>query len=192
MTPIIRLAESDDAEALRALYARYIDTDITFEMTLPDHREYLRRVEDTRREFPYLVCELDGRLIGYAYAHRIREREAYQWSAELSVYLDPDLTSRGLGHLLYGTLIRLLKLQNIRTVYGGITGGNQVSVRFHEKQGFSCLGCFHNIGYKNGRWLDVLWYEKQIADYDDPLPCVRFELLDQAEVQAILDEANAR
>ena len=160
-------------------------------MTLPSLAEYLRRVEDTRREFPYLVCELDGRLIGYAYAHRIREREAYQWSAELSVYLDPALTSQGLGRLLYTTLIRLLKLQNIRTVYGGVTGSNRGSVRFHEKQGFSLLGCFHNIGYKNGRWLDVLWYEKQIAAYDEPLPCTRFEQLDQAEVQAILDEANA-
>ena len=70
-------------------------------------------------------------------------------------------------------------------------GSNRGSVRFHEKQGFSLLGCFHNIGYKNGRWLDVLWYEKQIAAYDEPLPCTLFERLDQAEVQAILDEANA-
>lgn len=191
MKPMIRLAGAQDTESLRALYAQYIDTDITFEMTLPSLAEYLRRVEDTRSEFPYLVCELDGRLIGYAYAHRIREREAYQWSAELSVYMDPALTSKGLGRLLYTTLIRLLKLQNIRTVYGGVTGSNLGSIRFHEKQGFSLLGCFHNIGYKNGRWLDVLWYEKQIAAYDEPLPCVRFEQLDQAEVQAILDEANA-
>ncbi len=192
MHTTIRLAQAQDVHALRALYAQYIDTNITFELTLPDQEEYLRRIQDTQREFPYLVCELDGHLAGYAYAHRIREREAYQWSAELSVYLDPALTARGLGVALYEALISLLQHQNVRNVYGGITGGNDKSVRFHEKLGFTHLGTYRNIGYKNGTWLDVLWYERQIAPYDEPRPFIPFEQMDAALVSEVLDSTGRR
>lgn len=191
MKPTIRLVTPDDAAALRDIYAQYIDTPITFELKLPDLAEYARRVEETRAEFPYLISEYKGRILGYAYAHRIREREAYQWSAELSIYLDREATARGLGSPLYETLIRLLKLQNIRNVYGGITQGNKQSTRFHEKLGFTPMGTYRNIGYKNGQWLDVLWYERQIAPYDEPEPFIPFRKMDESMVADVLDQANA-
>ena len=192
MNPIIRLVTPDDSAALREIYAKYIDTTITFELTMPDLTEYARRVEETRAEFPYLVYEQEGRLTGYAYAHRIREREAYQWSAELSIYLAPDFASKGTGARLYECLISLLALQNVRNVYGGITGGNARSIRFHEKLGFSYVGTYRNIGYKNGTWLDVLWYERQIAPWDRPEPFVPFNRLDQSKVRGLIDAANAQ
>lgn len=192
MNPIIRLVTPDDSAALREIYAKYIDTTITFELTMPDLTEYARRIEETRAEFPYLVYEQEGRLTGYAYAHRIREREAYQWSAELSIYLAPDFASKGTGARLYECLISLLALQNVRNVYGGITGGNARSIRFHEKLGFNYMGTYRSIGYKNGTWLDVLWYERQIAPWDQPEPFVPFGELDRDLVQRLIDTANKR
>ena len=117
----IRFAAEADAPALLAIYAQYIETGITFEYQLPTREEFARRIRDFGGTYPYLVCEENGCIVGYAYAHRQAERAAYQWNAELSVYLDRSCTSRGLGRRLYGALIDILRLQGIRTVYGCVT-----------------------------------------------------------------------
>lgn len=165
---MIRFAVPADAEALLSVYAAYIDTPVTFECRLPTVREFRERVLTTLEEYPYLVWEEDGRLLGYAYAHRYRAREAYQWGAELSVYVAPGAQRRGVGRALYEELMRLLAAQGVRTVYGCITLPNEKSVGLHRALGFTAAGVFRRAGYKNCAWHDVIWFEKAIAPYDDP------------------------
>ena len=107
--------------ALLAIYAQYIETGITFEYQLPSREEFARRIRTFGETYPYLVWEEDGQITGYAYAHRQAERAAYQWNAELSVYLDRDHTGRGLGRRLSTALMDLLRLQRIRTAFGIVT-----------------------------------------------------------------------
>lgn len=192
MKHIIRLATSNDIPAMLSIYAPYIDTDISFEYELPSLEAYRKKVEDIRVSYPYLVLEQAGELTGFAYAHSLREREAYQWSAELSIYLDRAQTAGGLGSSLYLTLMALLTLQGVRTVYGAITQGNGISLRFHEKLGFEHFADFRKVGYKNGHWLDVHWVQKQLAPFDVPKPFIKFSELDEAMVQAVLDRANTQ
>ena len=108
----------EDGAALLAIYGEYIDTAITFEYTLPTQEEFDRRIETISADYPYLVAREGERPVGYAYAHRQMERAAYQWNAELSVYLDRATVSRGLGKRLYGALMEILRLQQIRTICG--------------------------------------------------------------------------
>ena len=164
----IRFATEADAPALLGIYAQYIDTSVTFEYALPTVEEFAGRIRDISSQYPYLVCEVDGRAVGYAYAHRVRERAAYDWIVELSVYLDNGYTGRGLGTALYSLLIDLLSLQNIKTVMGCVTMPNEKSQALHNALGFRKVGTSVNAGYKNGAWHDVAWFEKAIAAYDTP------------------------
>lgn len=183
----IRFVKAEDCKALLEIYAQYIDTPITFECSLPTEQEFSDRIASIAKEYPYLVCVEDDRIIGYAYAHRHKEREAYQWNAELSVYLDKSFTSKGLGKKLYLILMQILKLQGINMVYGGITAGNDKSVRLHESLGFSLLGTYHNTGYKCGKWLDVMWFEKAIAPFDSaPLPILPINQIQEEQLLDIL------
>ena len=188
----IRPVNLTDIPALHAIYAQYISTNISFEYSLPSLEAYTHKIETIKASFPYLVLEKKGRIIGFAYAQRVRERAAYQWSAELSIYLSPEQTASGLGSALYLTLMSLLELQGIRTVYGVITEGNPISLRFHEKLGFSLFATFPKVGYKNGSWLDVYWVQKEIGTYDVPSPVINFSNLDPALVQEVLNKANAQ
>ena len=133
---IIRFVRADDSAALLRIYAGYIDTPVTFECALLSERAFAERIAAISAEYPYLVCEEEGAVVGYAYAHRQRDREAYQWNAELSVYLDPAYTRQGLGGRLYRILLDMLRLQGIRTVYAGVTVPNPASERLHESMGF--------------------------------------------------------
>jgi len=164
----IRFATANDCKALLAIYAQYIDTPVTFECKLPMEQEFSRRIADIAKKYPYLVCEEGNQIIGYAYAHQHMEREAYQWGAGLSIYLDEHFTSKGIGTKIYHTLIEVVKLQGFKTVYAGVTIPNTKSERLHCSLGFQILGTYHKTGYKNGKWHDVQWFEKQIAPYDCP------------------------
>lgn len=187
----LRLATPADSPALLDIYAQYIDTPITFEYTLPTQSEFANRIADTLATYPYLVCEEGGQMLGYAYAHRQREREAYQWNAELSIYLDRTAQSRGLGSRLYGTLLDLLRLQGIKTVYGVVTTPNEKSERLHLGLGFRRLGTFRNTGYKNGRWHDVSWFEKALAPYEpSPDPILPVHQLPPEQVWQLLISDN--
>ena len=183
----IRFAAEADAPALLAIYAQYIETGITFEYELPSREEFARRIREFGGTYPYLIWEEDGRIVGYAYAHRQAERAAYQWNAELSVYLDRACTSRGLGRQLYTALIELLKLQGVRTVYGCVTVPNEKSERLHESLGFRRIGTYRLAGFKAGAWHDVAWFEKPIAPYDqDPIPLLPFPAVPRDETDAVL------
>ena len=188
----IRIATEDDAAEALAVYSRYIGTPITFEYELPSVGEFARRIRSTLAEYPYLVYTEEERVRGYAYAHRLAEREAYRWGAELSVYLDSGVTSRGIGGVLYGVLIGLLKQQGVRTVYGCVTTPNPRSERLHEKLGFRRIGTLRRAGFKCGAWHDVTWFEKEIAVYDVPPPeLIPFSRIAPERVREILGEYNA-
>ncbi len=167
---MIRLVRLSDAPALLAIYAQSIRTPVTFEYELPSLEEFQERIRDISACYPYLVLEEDGAVLGYAYAHRLRERAAFGWAAELSVYLDDSAQGRGLGTALYTILLELLRRQGVQAVYGCITSPNPASVALHEKLGFRYCGAFHRAGYKDGQWWDVLWYEKQIGSGQTPPP----------------------
>ncbi len=167
----MRFAAPGDASALLSIYAQYIETPITFESTLPTEREFAGRIAAISDFYPYIICGEREDISGYAYAHRHMEREAYQWNAELSIYLDQNRTSQGLGKRMYRILIEILRLQGIRTVYGGVTSPNAGSEALHKAPGFHALGTYHNAGYKGGGRHDVTWFEKRIAPYDvEPAP----------------------
>ena len=167
----IRFAAPADGAALLAIYGQYLDTPVTFEDARPSEAEFRRRIAAYGSTHPYLVGEENGRILGYAYAHRLGERAAYQWSAELSIYLDRSAAGRGLGRRLYGALMELLRLQGVRTVYGCVTLPNPASEGLHTAMGFSRSGVWHRSGYKCGAWRDVAWFEKAVASYDqEPVP----------------------
>ena len=184
----VRFATPEDSGALLAIYAQYIHTPITFECELPSEGEFTQRVAEICRGYPYLVAEEEGRIVGYAYAHTLRERIAYQWTAELSIYLDQSARGRGIGKALYQRLLALLALQGVRTVYGCVTAPNPASEALHGGLGFRLCGTFHKSGYKSGQWWDVLWLEKDIGDHQTaPQPLVPFPQVDRESVRRVLD-----
>lgn len=163
---IFRLATTKDASALLSIYAQYIQTPITFECTLPSEQDFLERIQSISSFYPYVVAEEDGCVVGYAYAHRHMQREAYQWNAELSVYIDQNKASKGIGTRLVQKVLTLLKLQGIKKVCSGITQPNVRSNGLHRKLGFTLVGTYVNAGSKAGNWYNVSWYQKDIADHD--------------------------
>lgn len=183
----IRMAGAGDAAEAAAIYAQYIATPISFEYQLPTVEEMAGRIEATLAEYPYLVAEEGGRLLGYAYAHRQMAREAYQWNAELSIYLDRTATSQGVGTRLYQALMELLRLQGVRTVYGGVTVPNEKSQRLHLALGFKSVGIYHSTGYKCGQWHDVEWFEKQLLPYEaEPQPVTPITAVEDGRIGEIL------
>ena len=190
----LRLARAEDAGQILGIYAPYVlDTAITFEYEVPSREAFARRVREVSAEYPYIVCLSDGRIVGYAYAHRHMERAAYGWNAELSVYIDRAHHGRGLGKRLYGALLELLTLQNVRNVYGGVTAPNPGSERLHESFGFVKLGTYYGTGYKRGAWHDVMWFEKRIGDTSgEPGAFVPIAAVDAGVVEAVLGRYNAQ
>ena len=121
-----------------------------------------RRIEDALSKYPWLVCEEQGRVVGYAYASRHRPRAAYQWSVETSVYLQAGVRRRGIGRGLYVSLFQILVAQGYFNAYAGIALPNPGSVGLHESVGFRPIGIYRNIGYKRGAWHDVGWWQREL------------------------------
>ncbi len=192
--PHIRFATEADAERIREIYAPYIDTPVTFEEEVPAHEEFLERVRTIRSRYPYLVAEDECGIVGYAYAHELRERIAFQWNAELSVYLAPRAQGCGIGSALYGALIELLRLQGIKAVYGVVTSPNPTSEHLHEAFGFSLMGVQPHAGYTCGAWHDMNWFVKEIAPFDDepeaPAPFPAYAQAHVGRVNDVLANAN--
>lgn len=169
----IRVASPEDAEALLRVYAPYVEkTAVTFEYDVPSVREFAGRIEKTLRRYPYLVAEEDGAVLGYAYAGAFNARAAYDWAAEISVYVAEDARRRGLGKRLYGALERALAAQNILNLNACIAypaGADPYltrdSVEFHQRLGYRLVGRFTKCGYKFGRWYDMVWMEKHIGHH---------------------------
>ena len=140
-----------------------------------------------QREYPWIIWEENGEILGYAYAHKFAVRISYRPSAELSVYLSPDARGRGIGRKLYEALMEILRLQNVKSVYGIVTTPNPRSEAMHLALGFSRVSTLHNVGYKQG-WRDVSWFCKQIGEYTEPLdPFLTIGSIDSAQLRAILN-----
>ena len=183
----IRPATPDDAEQLLQIYNPYIlHSAITFETDLPSITDFSKRIARCLERFPWLVGTENNRVAGYVYASPHRDRAAYQWSCECSVYVADDYKGRGVGRHLYDALFALLKMQGMLNVYAGITLPNDASVRLHEKMGFSWLATYEEVGYKNG-WQNVGWWRLRLAPaIPDPPPPVNFPALHQHLVKEIL------
>ena len=152
----IRLVQEADAEEILSIYEPYIkETAITFECEMPSLGEFRNRIQEISVDYPYIVCLSNGKIIGYAYAHRQMERAAYQWNVELSVYIDKSHLRCGMGKTLYSALIEILKLQNVRNVYGGVTSPNENSERLHEYFGLKSWGyiIIRDTNVKHGMML---------------------------------------
>ena len=184
----LRMACPGDARALLEIYRPYIDTTVTFEYVSPGPEEFQERIVHTLERYPYLVLEEGGRALGYAYAHPLAQRAAYGWSAELSIYLRREERGRGLGERLYGALTELLARQGVRTACALVTCPNPPSEAFHEKLGFVRTGLQERVGYKNGRWLGLSFYQKAIGPYGpEPEPVRALGELSQEEIGRVLE-----
>ena len=183
----IRVAREDAAAALAAIYAPFVrESAVTFECDVPDAAEFAARIADTLRQYPYLALEWDGAAVGYAYAHRVRERAAFDWAAEPSVYLAPTAQGRGAGGALYACLTELLTLQRLRALYACITLPNARSLRLHRRLGYREAGVWHAAGWKLGAWHDVAWLEKPLGGADAPQTVIPFPALAQDTVRDCL------
>lgn len=159
----LRVARVEDSAELLRIYAPYVEeTTASFEYVVPSEEEFRQRVEAVLPVYPYLVAERSGRIVGYAYAHRHAERAAYDWNAELSIYLTQEVCGAGIGRLLYEALMRILKEQGVYNVYALVSSPNPASEAFHRAMGFSLAGTWHHTGFKHGRWLDILHFEKAL------------------------------
>ena len=146
--PTIRLALADDATAIVEIYSPFVtDGWTSFEIIAPDSNEFERRIRQVMQTHPWLVADVSGEIIGYAYANPHRSRWAYQWTSEVSVYVRSDSHRTGTGRLLYQALFSILKSQNVYSALAGIALPNDVSVAFHHGLGFRVVGSYTNIGY---------------------------------------------
>ena len=162
----IRDVLPEDAERIQEIYSPYVaDTTISFEITVPNKLEMKRRIE---KALSNIVAENEtGTVIGYAYADRFGEREAYRYSFIVSIYLDMKVQSRGIGQKLYDELEKRMKKMGIVQVVSAITGKNEKSLKFHEKNGFIKIGHFPSIGYKMREWHDIIWMNKTINSIEE-------------------------
>lgn len=180
MTPTYRLATPADAAALAAIYAPYVrDTVVTFETEVPDAGEFAQRIARIGAAYPWLLAELGGEAVGYAYASEYRTRRAYRWSVEVTVYLADAARRRGIGRGLYARLFGLLRAQGYVNAYGVVTLPNAASVGLHEAMGFAPIGVHRHTGYKHGAWHDVGWWQQVLREPpsppDEPLPFARLD-----------------
>lgn len=188
-----RRATEEDVVPILAIYAPYVtDSAITFEYDVPSEEEFRQRIRTISAEYPYFVCESDGQIIGYAYAHRHMERAAYQWNAEISIYIRQGFTGKGLGKIMCQALIDLLRLQGIRNVFSCVTIPNERSAHLHHSMEFSTEGIFQNAGYKCGKWQTIAWFRKNIAPYtNEPAPFSPISRIDRQLIDSILEKNAA-
>jgi phosphinothricin acetyltransferase len=174
MTNSIRLVDTADARELLAIYEPIVrETAISFELEPPTLTEMRGRIDSLSRVFPWLVAETENGVSGYAYASRHRERAAYQWSVDVSVYVATAARGRGVGRALYTALLSLLADLSYCTAHAGIALPNDASVALHESMGFEAVGIFRNVGYKFGAWHDVGWWQRTLRPYgSNPSPPV--------------------
>lgn len=190
---IIRQANKNDASAILDIYKPYIkNTSFTFETEVPALDDFQKRINDYLENWPWLVCEDNKQIAGYAYGSKHRERKGYQWCVESSIYIHDDYLHRGVGKVLYETLLEILKKQGYRNVYAVINLPNERSVKFHEKCGFVFFAMYPNVGYKMGKWKNVGWWQKNLNEYNsEPDPPSKFsEMNKEILVKLFIEKAQ--
>ncbi len=170
----IRLATESDCRDMLDIYAPFVEnTAVSFEYKVPSIDEFRKRVQEVQKRYPWVVCEIDNKIVGYAYASPFNKREAYDWSADYSIYVNPDYHGRKIGTALYTCLTELLKLQGFFNSFAGIASSNTKSENFHKAFGFIPVGIYHNVGYKFDNWYNVQWFEYKIAEIKSPPDIIR-------------------
>jgi phosphinothricin acetyltransferase len=184
----IRLIRPEDHAGVLAIYAPFVSgSAITFEYEVPSAEDFSGRIRKVTAFYPWLVAEANGTIAGYAYASPHRERAAYQWSVESSVYIDGRFQRRGTATALYQTLFRLLRLQGFVNVFAGLTLPNDKSHHFHAAIGFEPVGVYSQTGYKLGRWHDVLWMSLALQPHGvDPAPPRPWTAIDDPLIRTLL------
>jgi len=170
---VIRSADpARDAAACAAIYAPFVrESAVSFEEVAPDADVFAARIAATQATHPWLVAELDERVVGFAYGSPHRERAAYRWACDVSVYIDAARRGRGIGRALYEELLAQLRVQRFHTACAGITLPNDASVGLHESLGFAPVGIYRGIGWKGGAWRDVGWWQlRLVPPVDDGVP----------------------
>jgi len=186
----IRLAREEDAQDILSIYRNYIvESAVSFETAVPTPEEMAGRIRKSLAKYCWLVWEEGGELGGYAYASQHRERAAYRWAVDVSIYIGQKWQGRGVGKALYTALFSILRLQGYYNAYACICLPNPGSVGIHESLGFKKNGHFSQVGYKLGQWWDIGWWELLLLDKkttpSEPVPLSK---LDQGVLQAILSE----
>ncbi len=191
----ITMATEADAEELLKVYASYVtNTAITFEYEIPSVAEFSQRIRNILQRYPYIVAVEDNHIVGYAYASAFKERAAYSWAVETTVYLKQDSRGKGLGRKLYVALEDILKRQNIINLNACIAYTadedaylDNTSSAFHEHLGYTKVAHFTKCGYKFGTWYDMIWMEKIIGEHSGkPEPFIPITKI-QAISKNILD-----
>lgn len=191
---MLRIATLQDVPEILEIYAPYVqNTTVSFEYEVPSLAEFTHRFEAVTAQFPWLVWEEGGAVLGYAYASAPFSRAAYGWCAEPTVYLRPEARGRDIARKLYAVLEEILRQQGYQVLCALVCGENSPSIRFHQKQGYRIAAEFPGIGFKMGRWLSLLWFEKRLKMVNFPIgfPCAWSEIVHNAESLAdILDKLS--
>jgi L-amino acid N-acyltransferase YncA len=185
---LIRCATPDDAEMIQRIYEPFVrNTSVSFEESPPDTAEIASRLSAGIARFPWLVAECDGNFAGYCYAGAHRARASYRWSVDTSIYLNEFFRGRGIGTALYLRLIEILRAQGFYNCYAGITMPNPSSVGLHRSIGFTQIGLYEKVGFKDGAWHDVSWWSLSLARHsicvDEPID---FSLFRETELRDAL------
>lgn len=188
----IRMAVCEDLPRILEIYAPYVlNTAMSFEYAVPSLEEFTQRYQKYTRQFPWLVWEENGRVLGYAYGSAPFERAAYKWCAEASIYLHPQVQGKGIGKKLYRVLEEILTLQGYRKLYAIVTSANMASVAFHQAVGYAHLATFPECGVKFGQLHGIIWLEKDLNCDSFPItfPKSVIEIVkDDEKFQEILDK----
>lgn len=172
----LRIAQSDDVEGILAIYAPFVgETNVTFDYDVEEAQIFCEQLDTVIKDYPWLIAEENGKIIGYAYAKQYKERSAYQWCATTTVYFHQDYQGQGLAKELYDGLMEILAHQNFINLYAGIAQPNEASTMFHVKMGFTPVGVYKKVGFKNGQWHDVLWVHKILTKHPaEPKEVIQF------------------
>lgn len=170
---LVTLSRDEDIPAISGIYAHHVRTGLgSFETDPPSPTEMSQRYIKLRsRDFPFLVARQNDRVVGYAYAGPYRERRAYRFTVEDSIYVDPTFVGRGVGKMLLDALIRECESRDFRQMIAVIgDSGNLPSIKLHERCGFRSVGVFRSVGFKHDRWVDVVLMQRSIGDADETSP----------------------
>ena len=186
----IRPITKNDAAATLNIYKYYVEkTAVSFEYEPPTAEEWEQRIALVTVEYPWLVCEVEAEIVGYAYGTSHRYRSAYLWSVETAIYLSEKFHGKGIARPLYQALFDILRLQGYVNVYAGVTIPNDKSVAFHKSMGFSDVGTFKKIGFKFGEWHDTRWFQMHLVDHRGK-PGRRYTFKEVQEMDEIREVLN--
>lgn len=187
------IATLEDAKELVEIYAPYVlHTAITFETEVPSVEEFQKRIETLSANYPYIVIKDGEQCIGYAYASPFHERAAYGWDVDWSIYIKEEYHGHHLSTILFHALKDLLVASGYLRIYSLVTSANSISMKMHDRLGFTSCGYWKHTGYKHNEWYDVAIYEYVINDTDIPKPVIPFSKLDKEVIQDIIHAYNTQ